>query len=73
MMKYKITPNTGVAASRISDSRKSRIIDMMIAPIQINGARTTSRISMATASCSWFTSFVIRLISEGVPKMSSSA
>ncbi|MNN97981.1 hypothetical protein D3C81_2172580 [compost metagenome] len=52
MIKYKITPNTGVAASRISDSRKSRIIDMIIAPMQMNGARMTRRISIATASCS---------------------
>ncbi|MOA16257.1 hypothetical protein D3C78_1364610 [compost metagenome] len=66
-------PKIGVAAIKISDNLKSKIMDIMIAPMQINGARITRRISIATAICSWFTSLVILLISVGVPNVSSSA
>ena len=38
-----------------------------VAPMTRNGARTTRRMSMATASCNWFTSLVMRVISDGVP------
>ena len=39
-----------LARSTISDSRRSIVIAIMTAPTARNGARMTSRISMATAS-----------------------
>ena len=67
------TTNSGIATMMTSDSFRSMVIAMMMPPMHKKGARITRRISIATAYCSWLTSPVTRLISDGVPKRSSSA
>ena len=62
-----------MAIKKISESFQSISIAITVAPTARNGARTTSRISMATASWSWFTSPTMRVISDGTPTRSSSA
>ena len=61
------TATSGAARKKINASFQSMMTAITVAPITRNGARTTSRISMATASFIWFTSLVIRVIREGVP------
>ena len=65
--RYSTSATSGPAIKKINDSRQSSITAITAAPITRNGARTTRRISIATASWSWLTSLVIRVISEGVP------
>ena len=42
-------------------------------PTAKKGQRMSMRTPNATASCTWLTSLVMRVISDGVPKRSSSA
>ena len=49
------------------------VIAIIIEPITINGALVSNRIVIATICCDWFTSFVILVMSDGVPSLSSSA
>ncbi len=44
-----------------------------MAPTASTGQRMTWRMSMATATWSWLTSLVMRVMSDGVPKRSTSA
>ena len=48
-------------------------IAMTSEPMMINGARVSSRMHMAILCCTWLVSFVMRVIREGVPSLSSSA
>ena len=62
-----------MAARKMSESFQSISSAITVAPTARNGARTTSRMSMATASWSWLTSPTMRVMSDGVPIRSSSA
>ena len=42
-------------------------------PTARKGQRISMRTPNATASCTWLTSLVMRVMSDGVPKQSSSA
>lgn len=49
------------------------VIAITIEPITINGALVSRRIAIATDCWTWLVSYVIRVISDGVPSLSNSA
>ena len=69
---YSTSATKGTMARNTSDRCRSMRMAMITAPMTRKGARTTRRISMATAVCSWLMSEVMRVMSVGVPKRSSS-
>ena len=73
VMTASVSTIKGVAIRNTTDSFKSSSIAMITAPMARNGARTTRRMSMATASWSWLTSLMRRVLKEAVPNRSSSA
>ena len=64
--------NTGIKIAKIKDILGSIYIDIINAPTHRNGALLTSLINIATANTTWFTSFVILLISVEFPNLSIS-
>jgi len=63
---------SGIAKRKTIDNFKSKVIAITAEPMIIKGALKASLINIATASWSWFTSFVKRVINEDVPIISIS-
>ena len=70
--KYKVSTIRGIDRKNISESFRFINIAIIAEPKIINGALTPSLIAIATATCSWFTSFIILVINDGVPILSIS-
>ena len=67
------TPITGTATRITLESGTSRRSAMMMPPMAMIGAASVRLSIISTTICTCCTSFVLRVISEGVPKWSSSA
>lgn len=63
---------TRAAPKNMSESFKSMIIAMTIAPTAMKGARKTRRMNIATPCWHWLTSAVSLVMSEVVENLSSS-
>ena len=64
--------SSGMRARKISAVFTSTVKAITIAPITTKGERSSRRSVMFTPVCTWFMSVVIRLMSVGVPSVSSS-
>ena len=72
-MPYSTAAVSPAAKRKKSASLASMVKAITMAPSTKNGERITSRIIIATESCAWLMSLVMRVMSEGVPSLSSSA
>ena len=70
---HSVSAISSAAAKKISDSLRLIVIAMTSEPAMMNGARVSRRIIIATDCCTMLVSLVMRVISEGVPSLSSSA
>ena len=66
-------PMAGVQIKKIMPSLRSMARAATMEPAAKKGQRMSMRTPRATASCTWLTSLVMRVMSDGVPKRSSSA
>ena len=66
-------PMAGVQIKKITPSLRSMARAAHMEPTAKKGQRMSMRTPSATASCTWLTSLVMRVMSDGVPKRSSSA
>ena len=67
------TPITGTATRITLESGTSKRSAMMMPPTAVIGAASVRLSIISTSICTCWTSFVVRVISEGVPKWLSSA
>ena len=73
MMKNSAAAMSGVAAMNTRESVGLSITAITTEPMMMKGARTTSLISIATATCNWLMSPERRVSREGVLKSSNCA
>ena len=64
---------SGVHRRKMQPRRTSIRSAATMEPTARSGQRMSWRMPRAIATCTWFTSFVMRVVSEGVPKRSTSS
>jgi hypothetical protein len=68
MINHSSTTITGMITARVQDRGTSWRRAMMMPPIPIMGAKIIKERPMVTIICTCWTSLVLRVMSEGVPK-----
>ena len=68
MISDTITPSSGTATSSSEESRTSWLSARMMPPMHMIGADSSSVNVMIASICTCWTSLVVRVISDGVPR-----